>query len=289
MTSTRAPKSHSDTVSSEHASGAHVPRKRFGQHFLHEAGIIDRIVRAIAPRRDDLVVEIGPGEGALTFPLLAQLDRLTVVELDRDLIPRLRERAPPEKLRIVESDVLAVDFGALHRELAPAGDRPLRVVGNLPYNISTPILFHLLGHARAIADMHFMLQKEVVDRMAAAEGSKTYGRLSVMLQARCRVEPLFRVPAGAFRPPPKVESAIVRLLPRAAADVAIEDDDVFERVVRDAFSQRRKTLRNALSGIATATEIEAGGVDPQARAEDVAVPRFIALANHLARKGDGGN
>ena len=271
----------------EPSSGAHVPRKRFGQHFLHEVGIIDRIVRAIAPRRDDLVVEIGPGEGALTFPLLAQLDRLTVVELDRDLIPRLRERAPADRLRIVESDVLAVDFGALHRELAPAADKPLRVVGNLPYNISTPILFHLLEHARVIADMHFMLQKEVVDRMAAAEGSKTYGRLSVMLQARCRVEPLFRVPAGAFRPPPKVESAIVRLTPRAASEVAVADDAVFDRVVRDAFSQRRKTLRNALSGIATAADIEAGGVDPQSRAEDVAVPRFVALSNHLAKKGTG--
>jgi len=265
-------------------AGAHVPRKRFGQHFLHEAGIIDRIVRAIAPRRDDLVVEIGPGEGALTFPLLAQLDRLTVVELDRDLIPRLRERAPPERLNIVESDVLAVDFGALHRALSPAGDKPLRVVGNLPYNISTPILFHLLGHARVVSDMHFMLQKEVVDRMAAPEGSKTYGRLSVMLQARCRVEPLFRVPAGAFRPPPKVESAIVRLTPRPAGEIAITDAAMLDRVVRDAFSKRRKTLRNALADVANAQEIEAGGVDPQARAEDVSVVDFVALSNALSAR-----
>lgn len=266
--------------------GAHVPRKRFGQHFLHEIGFIDRIVRAVDPKPEDLLVEVGPGEGALTFPLLARVARLTVVELDRDLIPLLRERAPAEVLRIVESDVLKVDFGALRETLArDAGLAPatqLRVVGNLPYNISTPILFHLLEHAAAIGDMHFMLQREVVERMGAAHGSKVYGRLSVMLQARCRVEPLFRVPAGAFRPPPKVESAVVRLTPRAAGDVGIVDDAMFERVVRDAFSKRRKTLRNALADVATATRIEAGGVDPQLRAEEIPVAAFVALANSLA-------
>jgi len=266
--------------------GAHVPRKRFGQHFLHEIGFIDRIVRAVDPKAGELVVEVGPGEGALTFPLLARIEPLTVVELDRDLIPLLRERAPAEVLRIVEADVLKVDFSALRETLARdaglAAGTQLRVVGNLPYNISTPILFHLLEHAAAIGDMHFMLQREVVERMGAPHGSKVYGRLSVMLQARCRVEPLFRVPAGAFRPPPKVESAVVRLTPRALGDIGIVDAALFERVVRDAFSKRRKTLRNALADVATAVRIEAGGVDPQSRAEEIPVAAFVALANSLA-------
>ncbi|HVF33738.1 MAG TPA: 16S rRNA (adenine(1518)-N(6)/adenine(1519)-N(6))-dimethyltransferase RsmA [Candidatus Saccharimonadia bacterium] len=270
----------------EPGAPAHVPRKRFGQHFLHEVGFIDRIVRAVDPKPGELLVEVGPGEGALTFPLLASIEQLTVVELDRDLIPLLRERAPAEVLRIVEADVLKVDFRALRDALAHdaglAPGTPLRIVGNLPYNISTPILFHLLGQADAIRDMHFMLQREVVERMGAPHGSKVYGRLSVMLQARCRVEPLFRVPAGAFRPPPKVESAVVRLTPRAGGDIGIDDDAIFERVVRDAFSKRRKTLRNALADIATAARIEAGGVDPGARAEEIPVAQFVALANSLA-------
>ncbi len=282
MSKARSPENDSDPFFADPFFAAHVPRKRFGQHFLHEAGIIDRIARAVDPRPGQALVEIGPGEGALTFPLLERIDRLTVVELDRDLIPRLRERAPPEVLEIVESDVLDVDFTALRARLAREPTQKLRVVGNLPYNISTPILFHLLEHRDAIADMQFMLQREVVDRMAGAPGSKTYGRLSVMLQARCRVEPLFRVPAGAFRPPPKVESAVVRLTPRADGEVAIADATLFARVVRDAFSQRRKTLRNALSGVADAAAIEAGGVDPKLRAEDVPVAAYVALANALA-------
>jgi 16S rRNA (adenine1518-N6/adenine1519-N6)-dimethyltransferase len=269
----------------------HTPRKRFGQNFLHEAGVVARIVRAIDPRPGDRVVEIGPGQGALTFPLLDALGELTAIEIDRDLIPWLREHAPAHgRLTIVESDALEVDLTALAAggTPIPAGDdgerARLRLVGNLPYNISTPLLFHALAHAAAIRDMHFMLQKEVVDRMAAPPGSKVYGRLSVMLQARCTVEALFRVPAGAFRPPPKVESAIVRLVPRPAADVAHVEHAALDRVVRAAFEQRRKTLHNALKGVADDDAIRAAGVDPGARAEQLDVARFVALAAEVARR-----
>jgi 16S rRNA (adenine1518-N6/adenine1519-N6)-dimethyltransferase len=258
-------------------SEPHIPRKRFGQHFLHERGVIERLLRAIDPVPGERIVEIGPGEGALTLPLLARIGRLTAIELDRDLIPRLRESAAPVgELEIVEADALTVDLSALARGTA------MRLVGNLPYNISTPLLFHALGHAQAIRDMHFMLQKEVVDRMAADSGSKTYGRLSVMLQARCRVEYLFKVPPGAFRPPPKVDSAIVRLVPLPAADVAYRDHATLERVVRHAFAQRRKTLHNALSGVADDDTMRRAGIDPKARAEDVAVAGFVALANEIS-------
>lgn len=253
------------------------PRKRFGQHFLHDRHIIERIIRSFDPAAGDSIVEIGPGAGALTFPLLDRLGRLTAIELDRDLVPLLRERAASHgALRIIEADVLTVDFTAL------ADGTPLRLVGNLPYNISTPILFHALEHAAAIRDMHFMLQKEVVDRMAAAPGSKTYGRLTVMLQARCAVEPLFGVPPGAFRPPPKVDSAVVRLVPLRDDRYALRDRGVFENLVRHAFAQRRKTLRNALAAVASAEQIAAAGVDPQSRAEAVSVDAFVTLANQLA-------
>jgi 16S rRNA (adenine1518-N6/adenine1519-N6)-dimethyltransferase len=258
-------------------SEPHVPRKRFGQHFLHERGVIERLLRAIDPAPGERFVEIGPGEGALTLPLLARTRALTAIELDRDLIPRLRESAAPVgELEIVEADALAVDLTALARGAA------IRLVGNLPYNISTPLLFHALEHAAVVRDMHFMLQKEVVERMAADAGSKTYGRLSVMLQARCRVEYLFKVPPGAFRPPPKVDSAIVRLVPLPPGDVAYRDHGVLERVVRHAFAQRRKTLHNALSGVADDDTMRRAGVDPKARAEDVEVSGFVALANHVA-------
>jgi len=261
-------------------SEPHIPRKRFGQHFLHERGVIERLLRAIDPAAGQRFVEIGPGEGALTLPLLSRTGTLTAIELDRDLIPRLREfAAPVGELEIVEADALTVDLSALAR------GAPMRLVGNLPYNISTPLLFHALEHAEAIRDMHFMLQKEVVDRMAADSGSKTYGRLSVMLQARCRVEYLFKVPPGAFRPPPKVDSAIVRLTPLPAADVGYRDHATLERVVRHAFAQRRKTLHNALSGVADDDTMRRAGVDPKARAEDVAVAGFVALANEVAGIG----
>jgi 16S rRNA (adenine1518-N6/adenine1519-N6)-dimethyltransferase len=255
---------------------AHIPRKRFGQHFLHDPGVLRRIVQAIAPQAGDEVVEIGPGEGALTLPLLRELGHMTVIELDRDLVPRLRAAAEGiGDLDIVNADVLTVDFSALSRR------GPLRVVGNLPYNISSPILFHCLDHVDAIRDMHFMLQREVVERMAAGPGSKVYGRLSVMLQLVCHVEPLLRVPAGAFRPPPKVESAVVRLTPRPASERPGVDAGLLADVVRAAFGQRRKTLSNALSGIADVETIVRAGVDPRTRAEQLSPLAFIALAQSV--------
>lgn len=262
-------------------AGTHVTKKRFGQHFLHDKNILQRIVEAVAPRPGDHIVEIGPGEGALTFPLLAVAKKLTTIELDRDLIEPLRARAADlGELTIVHRDVLGVDFAVL------ADGGRLRLVGNLPYNISTPILFHCLHSADAIEDMHFMLQKEVVERMAAGPGSKTYGRLSVMLQLRCTVEPLFGVPPGAFRPPPKVDSAVVRLVPLARQDLPDADFETITRVVRAAFGQRRKTLSNALSTVASAAQITAAGIDPRARAEQLAPAEFVALARYLdAQRG----
>ena len=256
---------------------SHRHKKQLGQHFLHEAGIIDKIVRAIDPKPGERLVEIGPGAGAITKPLLQRHGALTVIEFDRDLIAGL-ERIGTEvaPLRIVHADVLTVNLAEL------AGAAPIRLVGNLPYNISSPILFHALEHAAVITDMHFMLQKEVVDRMAAEPGSKVYGRLSVMLQAHARVQSLFRVPPGAFRPPPKVDSAVVRLVPRPASEVGIADAAVFSRIVKAAFGQRRKTLRNALHEVCPPHWMEAAGIDPGDRAERIAVAQFIALANHAA-------
>jgi 16S rRNA (adenine1518-N6/adenine1519-N6)-dimethyltransferase len=257
------------------------PKKQLGQHFLHDARIVDQIVRAVDPKPGDALVEIGPGQGAITFPLLRRHGALTVIEFDRDLITPLSEAAHGlGDLTIVHKDVLKVDFGKL------AGEQPIRLVGNLPYNISTPILFHVLEHAEAIVDMHFMLQKEVVERMGAAPGSKTYGRLSVMLQAVCTVEPLFGVPPSAFRPPPKVDSAVVRLRPRPARELGIGDAALFERVVREAFGQRRKTLRNALQLTCDAAAIEAAGLRPDARAEQVPVQGFINLSRSLEPAAD---
>ena len=253
-------------------------KKSLGQHFLHERGIVDKIVRAVNPQPDDVLVEIGPGQGAITFPLLQAHGRLTAIEFDRDLIAPLTEASRAHgALRIVPGDVLDVDFTALASELAPADGR-IRLVGNLPYNLSSPILFHALDHAACIRDMHFMLQKEVVDRMAAPPGSKVYGRLSVMLQAYCAVTPLFNVPPGAFRPPPKVDSAVVRLVPRDPAAIGIANPRRFADVVRAAFGQRRKTLRNALKGVVEADDIAAAGVDPGTRAEQLAVADFIRLS-----------
>jgi 16S rRNA (adenine1518-N6/adenine1519-N6)-dimethyltransferase len=256
------------------SSSDHIPRKRFGQHFLHDPGVLQRIVAAIAPVPGAPLVEIGPGEGALTDPLLATGAVLQAIELDRDLASRLRARNEP-RLQVIESDVLNVDFRALADQLGG----PLRLVGNLPYNVSSPILFHALGQLDAITDMHFMLQKEVVDRMAAEPGGKEYGRLSVMLQAWCEVESLFNVGPGAFRPPPKVDSAVARLRPRPPGDIGIDDPKRFAAVVKAAFGQRRKTLRNALHGVVDAATIEAVGLDPGDRAERIPVQGFVALAN----------
>ena len=275
---------------SGHARGgafAAPPKKNLGQNFLHDRSVIDKIVLAVNPRPGDRVVEIGPGQGALTFPLLDRHGELTVIEFDRDLITPLTETARNHgRLEIIHRDVLQVDFTALAADAghdpATGAPHPIRLVGNLPYNLSSPILFHALDHAAAVTDMVFMLQKEVVDRMAAGPGSKVYGRLSVMLQAYCTVHPLFVVPPGAFYPVPKVDSAVVRLVPRPAADIHVQDRAIFAHVVRDAFGQRRKTLRNALSRVCDAPALEAVGISPQARAEQIAVADFVRLANSLA-------
>lgn len=253
-------------------------KKALGQHFLHERGVVDRIILALDPKPGDRVVEIGPGQGAMTFPLLDRHGRLTAIEFDRDLLAPLTVRARDHgELTLVHANVLDVDFTAL------AAGSPLRLVGNLPYNLSSPILFHALDHAAAVRDMHFMLQKEVVDRMAAGPGSKVYGRLSVMLQAWCRVTALFDVGPGAFRPPPKVDSAVVRLVPRAPSEIGIDDPARFAAVVRWAFGQRRKTLRNALQPLCDADAIAAAGIDPTRRAEQLEVADFIRLANSISR------
>ncbi|MCX2895151.1 16S rRNA (adenine(1518)-N(6)/adenine(1519)-N(6))-dimethyltransferase RsmA [Stenotrophomonas lactitubi] len=249
-------------------------KKQLGQHFLADRYYIDKIVMAVNPKDGDRLVEIGPGQGAITLPLLRVHPKMTVIEFDRDLIAPLTAAAEPlGELTIVNRDVLRVDFTEL------ADGQPIRLVGNLPYNISSPILFHALEHAAVISDMHFMLQKEVVDRMAAGPGSKVFGRLSVMLQAYCEVTSLFVVPPGAFRPPPKVDSAVVRLIPRDPATINIKDHKRFADVVKAAFGQRRKTLRNALNNVVSAEQFVAAGVRPDARAEQLDVAEFIALAN----------
>jgi 16S rRNA (adenine1518-N6/adenine1519-N6)-dimethyltransferase len=261
---------------------SHRPRKRFGQNFLHDPAVIGRIVAAINPSSRELLVEIGPGQGAITVPLLQQAGRLAVVELDRDLIGPLQSRcADLGELAIYNADALRFDFCAI------AGDSQLRIVGNLPYNISTPLLFHLLAQHRCIRDMHFMLQKEVVERMAAIPGSRQYGRLTVMLQYRCNVTHLFNIGPGAFSPPPKVESAFVRLVPHAKPPVEVNNELVFEQLVRQAFSQRRKTLRNTLRDLLAADAISALGIDPGARAETLAISDFAALANSVPARETG--
>ena len=252
----------------------HRARKRFGQNFLHDPIVIRKIVQAIDPQPDDHLVEIGPGQAALTIPLLRAVGRMDAIEIDRDLIPIVQERcAPYGELSLHNVDALKFDFAALKTD-----ERSLHLVGNLPYNISTPILFHLLESRRVIADMHFMLQKEVVERMAAAPGSRTYGRLSVMLQAWCEVARLFDIGPGAFKPAPKVDSSIVRLVPRRDETVAIADPERFAALVRAAFAQRRKTLRNNLKGLVEASRIEALGIDPGCRAETLGVADFKRLA-----------
>jgi 16S rRNA (adenine1518-N6/adenine1519-N6)-dimethyltransferase len=256
----------------------HQPRKRFGQHFLHDAAIIERMVAAIAPQSGETLVEIGPGLGALTLPLLRRTGRLHVVELDRDVIPHLEARCRDAgELVVHEADALRFDFAGL----APPGGQ-IRVVGNLPYNISTPLIFHLLRAADVIRDMHFLLQKEVVDRLVASPGGGDYGRLSVMVQYRCRTEALFRVGPGAFRPPPRVDSAYVRLVPWEDLPHRAADEGLLAALVNQAFTQRRKTLRNAVRGFADASLLESAGIDPGARPETLDVARFVALANRIA-------
>jgi 16S rRNA (adenine1518-N6/adenine1519-N6)-dimethyltransferase len=242
------------------------PRKRFGQHFLHDPGVLKRIVAAIDPAPGDAVVEIGPGEGALTRPLLERLQHLTAIEIDRDLAAQLQQAFPADRLRVLVADALDVDFSVF-----PAG---LRIVGNLPYNISTPILFHLARQAGRVRDMHFMLQKEVVDRMVAAHSTPDYGRLSVTLQVRFAMVKLFDVGPGAFRPPPKVHSAVVRLVP--LREPMRCDQALFEKIVREAFSARRKTLRNALPLSKDAYEML--GLDPRLRPENLSPADYVRIA-----------
>ncbi|HEX4871524.1 MAG TPA: 16S rRNA (adenine(1518)-N(6)/adenine(1519)-N(6))-dimethyltransferase RsmA [Nevskiaceae bacterium] len=260
-------------------SGGPQAKKRFGQHFLHDPGVIERILRAVDPQPGEALVEIGPGPGALTAPLLRRWPGvLTVVELDREVLPWLREACgeQAERLQVIEADALQLDY----RRLAPEG-QPLRLIGNLPYNISTPLLFHLLEQSPAIRDMHFMLQKEVVDRMVAAPGEAAYGRLSVAMAARAELAWLLDVGPGAFKPPPRVQSAVVRIRPRAPA-FAVADWAAFDRVLAQAFSQRRKTLSNALRGLLDATRIEQAGVDPGARAETLDAAAYARLAAQIA-------
>jgi len=260
-------------------SPSHPPRKRFGQHFLRDSAVIQDIIAAIHPVPDEVLVEIGPGQGALTQPLLEVCEHLTVIELDRDLAAQLPSRVNhPQQLRIVEADALRFDFAPL----AETG-KPLRVVGNLPYNISTPLLFHLASFHTVITEMLFMLQKEVVERMVAAVATKAYGRLSVMMQYAFALEHLFDVAPSAFFPPPKVDSSIVRLTPYQSLPVAAIDAAFFEKIVAQAFSQRRKTLRNTLKGVCTETDLMAVGINPQVRAECLSVSDFVQLANHLSR------
>ena len=257
-------------------------KKHLGQNFLHERSVIDKIVLAVDPRAGDVIVEIGPGQGALTFPLLRKHGELTAIEFDRDLHLPLQAAAREHgTLHLIEGDVLGVDFTALAATRGDANGQ-IRLVGNLPYNLSSPILFHALDHAPVVRDMHFMLQKEVVERMASGPGNKVYGRLTVMLQAYCSVTPLFTVPPGAFRPAPKVDSAVVRLVPKAKDRIEVIDRQMFANVVRAAFGQRRKTLRNALSSVADSDQIEAAGLRPDARAEQIEVADFVHLANMLA-------
>ena len=253
----------------------HTPRKRFGQNFLADPHYVARILDAVAPDAGDNVVEIGPGLAALTAGLIGRAGHLTAIEIDRDLAARLRDAYAPAQLTLHEGDALEFDFASLGTDL--------RIVGNLPYNISTPLLFHLMTFAARIRDIHVMLQKEVVARMAAAPASSDYGRLTVMLQARFRVTRLFVIPPGAFRPAPKVDSAFVRLVPLAAAAHGIADDVLFARIVAAAFGQRRKTLRNSLSAICDDASLRAAGIDPGARGETLSLEDFVRLTDRLAR------
>lgn len=252
---------------------AHQARKRFGQNFLVDPGVIEAIVRAIHPAREERLVEIGPGLGALTVPLLERLNSLTVIELDRDLASRLRQRFSETQLTIVQADVLTVDFAQFGSQL--------RIVGNLPYNISSPLLFTLVEYAEQIVDQHFMLQREVVERMVAEPGSGDYSRLSVMLQYRYAIEKIFDVAPEAFDPAPRVTSSIVRMVPLSHARVRAVDEPLFAAVVLRAFSQRRKMLRGVLGAWTALIPWEALQIEPTWRAEQVSVPKFIALADAL--------
>lgn len=262
----------------------HRARKRFGQNFLQDHHVIDNIVSAIAPQPDDLMVEIGPGLGAITEQIIASVNKLQIIELDRDLIPRLTVKfGASGKLTIHQADALTFDYPSLLPDTA-SGDQRLRIVGNLPYNISTPLIFKLLEHESLIKDMHFMLQKEVVDRLSANVGEKAYGRLSIMVQYYCQVEGLFIVNPEAFSPPPKVDSAIVRLSPHEQKPFPTANPKLMGKIVTAAFNMRRKTIRNGLKDIATNEEMESVGIDPGHRPENIALEHWVALTNLLHNK-----
>lgn len=251
----------------------HRPRRRFGQNFLHDQGIIDKILRNIEAKPGQTLIEIGPGQGALTWPLLAAAGELTVIEIDRDLAAALRQDHRAQSLTVIEQDVLTVDFSQMAS--------PMRIVGNLPYNISTPLLFHLLNYADHIQDMYFMLQAEVVDRMVAPAGSSDYGRLSIGIQYQCEVERLLRVPPGCFSPAPKVDSAVVKLRPRPPR-WPLRDRKALDRVVRAAFGQRRKTLRNGLRNLVSDEQFQAVAVDSSWRPQQLTIEDYVKLANLVA-------
>lgn len=252
---------------------SHRPRKRFGQHFLHDAGVINRIIDAIQPGQQDLVVEVGPGEGVLTHQLVQRCGRLHALEIDRDLAAALQQHYSDQAtVTIHQVDALKFDLCSI-----AGADQAIRLVGNLPYNVSTPLLFHFMRHARCVVDMHFMLQKEVVDRLVARPGNKIYGRLSVMIQMLCDTEQLFDIGPGAFRPPPKVWSAVVRLRPRSQPLISQPQVPVMEQLTQQVFSQRRKTLRKSLQGRVTAEALEQRGIDSSRRPETLTLEEFVVL------------
>ncbi|MDF0604381.1 16S rRNA (adenine(1518)-N(6)/adenine(1519)-N(6))-dimethyltransferase RsmA [Neisseriaceae bacterium TC5R-5] len=257
----------------------HIPRKRFGQNFLQDDSVIANIVHAVNPQYNDIIMEIGPGLGAITKPLLARVNHLHVVEIDRDIIHRLRQTFPVDKLTIHAGDALAFDFAAV-------AATPIKIVGNLPYNISTPLLFHLASYGQSIIDMHFMLQKEVVERMVAEPSTTDYGRLSVMLQYRFEMEHILSVPPEAFWPPPKVDSAVVRMIPLPGRCGHANDEQLLADVVLKAFSQRRKTLRNNLKGWLTEDDFSALNIDSGIRPENLAVADYVRLANYLSAQAN---
>ncbi len=262
----------------------HRARKRFGQNFLHDSHVIDSIVAAIHPQKGQTLVEIGPGLGAITEPVAELVDKLNVVELDRDLAERLQSHPfIRHKLNIHQADAMRFDFSQLVED-----DKPLRIFGNLPYNISTPLMFHLFEFAGQISDMHFMLQKEVVKRLAAGPGTKAYGRLTVMAQYYCKVIPVLEVPPEAFKPAPKVDSAVVRLEPYSQPPFPAKDVKLLRRVCTEAFNQRRKTIRNSLKKLFTPEQLQELGVDPTRRAEDISLEQYVSLANWLADNAEAG-
>jgi 16S rRNA (adenine1518-N6/adenine1519-N6)-dimethyltransferase len=253
----------------------HTARKRFGQNFLHDNYVIDQIVTVIGPQKDQHMVEIGPGLGALTEPVCELVDALTVIELDRDLAARLRTHPfMASKLTIIEADALKYDYSQLLSD-----DKPLRIFGNLPYNISTPLMFHLFSFANKVQDMHFMLQKEVVNRLAASPGNKSYGRLSVMAQYHCQIIPVLQVPPGAFNPPPKVDSAVVRLVPHQQKPVSLINEDTLHKVCAQAFNQRRKTIRNSLKESLSEQQLIDLDINPELRAENLSLEQYAKIAN----------